>query len=95
MHYRDLPGVKRAAAECNVDVAVRVDYEVATNKHLPNFALQDQGGAQARRAGPMPGPAARLSLWAGRPGNQSLESRRRTSTGWIQGDRHGQNAALS
>jgi hypothetical protein len=57
MHYRDLL-VKWAAAECNVDVAVRVDYEVATEKHLPNFALQNQGGAQARRAGPTPGMAS-------------------------------------
>jgi hypothetical protein len=31
---------------------------------LPNFALWDQGGAQARRAAPLSGPAARLSLGA-------------------------------
>ncbi len=37
---------------------------------LPNFALWDQ----ARRAGPLSGPAARPSLGAGRPGNQSLGS---------------------
>jgi len=41
---------------------------------LPNFALWDQGGAQARRAAPLSGPAARPSLGAGRPGNQSLGS---------------------
>lgn len=41
---------------------------------LPNFALWDQGGARARRAGPLSGPAARPSLGAGRPGNQSLGS---------------------
>ena len=39
---------------------------------LPNFALWDQGGAQARRAAPLSGPVARPSLGAGRPGNQSL-----------------------
>jgi hypothetical protein len=41
---------------------------------LPNFALWDQGGAQARRAAPLSGPVARPSLGAGRPGNQSLSS---------------------
>ena len=34
---------------------------------LPNFALWDQGGAQARRAAPLSGPAARPSLGAGGP----------------------------
>jgi hypothetical protein len=34
---------------------------------LPNFALWDQGGAQARRAEPLSGPAARRSLGAGGP----------------------------
>ena len=41
---------------------------------LPNSALLDQGGGQARRAAPLTGPAARPSLGAGRPGNQSLGS---------------------
>ena len=41
---------------------------------MPNFPLRDQGGAQARRAAPLSGPAARASLGAGRPGNQSLSS---------------------
>jgi hypothetical protein len=41
---------------------------------LPNFALWDQGGAQARRAAPLPGPAARPSRGAGRPGNESMGS---------------------
>ena len=41
---------------------------------LPNFALWDQGGAQARRVGPLAGPAARPSLGAGRPDDQSLSN---------------------
>jgi hypothetical protein len=40
---------------------------------LPNFALWDQGGAQARRLGPL-GPAARPSLGAGRRDDQSLSN---------------------
>jgi hypothetical protein len=54
---------------------------------LPNFALWDQGGAQARRPGPLPGPAARPSLGAGRPGNQSLSSAE-DALGWTSGDLH-------
>jgi hypothetical protein len=38
---------------------------------LPNFALWDQGGAQARRPG-RSGPAARPSLGAARLGNLRL-----------------------
>jgi hypothetical protein len=48
---------------------------------LPNFALWDQGGAQARRAAPLSGPAARPSLGAGRPGNQSVACLSMTVTG--------------
>ena len=40
----------------------------------PTYHAVTQGGAQARRAAPLSGPAARPSLGAGRPGNQSLGS---------------------
>jgi len=50
---------------------------------LPNFALWDQGGAQARRAAPLSGPAARPSLGAGRPGNQSLAVKELGGTGRV------------
>ncbi|MDT5258439.1 MAG: hypothetical protein QOD10_3519 [Mycobacterium sp.] len=48
---------------------------------LPNFALWEQGGAQARRAAPLSGPAARPSLGAGRPGNESLDRAEDPSAG--------------
>ena len=47
--------------------------------HLPNSALLDQGGAQARRARRDPGPPARPSR--GRAARQSIAGSRRRSLG--------------
>jgi hypothetical protein len=54
-----------------IRVGVRGDHARGmAHRHLQQL----QGGAQPRRAAPLSGPAARPSLGAGRPGNQSLSS---------------------